>query len=152
MLKLMILFLSLASIQLASAADVNCTVDGVAVIGNRVHVHCAALSPISYFALPLDAPAANAFLSMGQQVLTENIRAGQVFEMNSFCAPMITHGEITGTIGCRGRAQGQTGTVTASGGTSLSMFIEFDDKDTSGKTFGCNPKDCRKPLSFSMSR
>lgn len=135
----------------AWGAEIDCKVDVVGIMGSRVHVHCAGAEPISWFALPLNSPAAVSFQLMAQQVFAESLRNDQVLQLTEFCAPSSTTGVF---IGCKGGAQGISGKiiVPSGGSTYRPLHIEYDLNDKSGAAFGCQAGDCRKPLAFSIRR
>jgi hypothetical protein len=132
----------------AMAAEVDCIVDQVANMGNRVHVHCQTPtfssgikpSPFPFFALPLDSPSVDTFTSMAQAVQRENREQ----HLLMFCAP---HSE-GGLVGCE-IGGGANGYIQSSG-WPFTLHIWYDEKDTGGTSFNCEANNCRMPQGFGI--
>jgi hypothetical protein len=142
---------SVFSIASAMAAECDCIVDQVANMGNRIHVHCqtsdesgAGIKPpkFSFFALPLNSPLVDSFTIMAQAVVMQNLRDKRIGDLNGFCAKLSTGGYV----GCLGDTNGH---IDLSG-RPFTLHVWYDEKDTSGTSFGCLSSDCRKPQAFAI--
>jgi hypothetical protein len=123
----------------ARAAEVKCAVDQVSMLGGRIHVRCAGLAPIAYFALPITSPSALSLQLMGQLVFIDNVK--DPYDPNSVAAS-----------GAALKVGGASGGTSVSKGLLRTMTIRYDENDTSGASFGCAPSDCRKPTAFFIFR
>jgi len=145
------LFCCLFFVSPVFAAEVDCIVDQVANMGNRVHVHCktpetSAIkpSPFPFYALPLDSPLVTTFTIMGQAVAMENQKDSRDHQITQFCA-YLSGG---GSVGCKSGSP-VNGKVTTYG-LPYTLHIWYGEKDTSGNAYGCAANDCRKPYAFGI--
>jgi hypothetical protein len=142
--------------------EVDCIVDEIADMGNRVHVHCyrntvpnseirdsggniIEPSPFDFYALPLDSPHVATFMIMAQAVQNYN----HYLQLHDFCAEITTL-MTSGSAGCKPSSDWINGYIGPIGGAPSTLHIWYDEKDTSGTSFGCEADSCRVPQAFKI--
>jgi hypothetical protein len=77
-------------------------------------------------------------------VAMQNLRDKRTYQLKEFCATL----SAGGYLGCLGNAQ-INGHIERYGSPYM-LHIWYDEKDTSGTSFGCLDSDCRMPTAFGI--